>query len=137
MHPDAVVNPLGRRLTLRGIWGDDEDFVTGATEMLDHPKHRVRDAVDIREERLCDDRNAHTKIMPATAVRKVACGDTTRKYPVRHRRAAVAFQAFVQALRASQARFGEGPSDDEIADLARESDLSVVQTHGIRLTPTI
>jgi hypothetical protein len=48
-------------------------------EMLDHSKHRVGDAVDIREERLCDDRNAHTKSLPAAADAKVACGDMTRK----------------------------------------------------------
>jgi protein-disulfide isomerase len=36
---------------------------------------------------------------------------------------ATSLQAFVQALWASQARFGEGPSDDEIADLARMAGL--------------
>jgi hypothetical protein len=53
--------------------------VTGAAEMLDHPKHRVGDAVDIREERLCDDCNAHTKSVPSVTVAKVATGHTTRK----------------------------------------------------------
>jgi hypothetical protein len=53
--------------------------VTGAAEMLDHPKHRVGDAVDIREEGLCDDRNAHVKSVPSVAVAKVANGHTTRK----------------------------------------------------------
>jgi hypothetical protein len=47
--------------------------------MLDHPKHRVGDAVDIREEGLCDDCNAHTTTVPSTAVPKVAAGHTTRK----------------------------------------------------------
>jgi hypothetical protein len=79
MHADSVVNTVGRRLALRRVRGDDENFVAGATEMLDHPKHRVGDAVDIREETLCDDCNAHTKIVPATTFTKVACGDTTRK----------------------------------------------------------
>jgi hypothetical protein len=50
--------------------------------MLDHPKHRVGDAVDIREETLCDDRNAHTKRVPAAAVAKVASRNMTRELPV-------------------------------------------------------
>jgi hypothetical protein len=56
--------------------------VTGAAEMLDHPKHRIGDAVDIREERFCDDCNAHTKRVPAAPVSKVAWGDMSRKYLV-------------------------------------------------------
>jgi hypothetical protein len=79
MHADSVVNLVGRWLAPRCVGGNDEDFVTGAAEMLDHPKHRVGDAVDIREERLCDDSNAHTKIVPAATFAKVACGDTTHK----------------------------------------------------------
>jgi hypothetical protein len=79
MHADSVVNTVGRWLAPRRVRGDDENFVASATEMLDHPKHRVGDAVDIREETLCDDCNAHTKIVPATTFTKVACGDTTRK----------------------------------------------------------
>ena len=73
------MNPLGRRLAPRRVRGDDECFVTGAAQMLDHPKHRVGNAVDIREEGLCDDRNAHTKSVPSAAVAKVATGHTTRK----------------------------------------------------------
>src|SRR5258705_5851828 len=68
-----------RRLSLRRVRGDDHDFVSGATEMLDHPKHRVGDAVDIREEGLCDDRNAHAMRVPSAAVAKVATRHTTRK----------------------------------------------------------
>ena len=79
MDPDAVVNLVGWRLATRSIRGDDESLVTGAPQMLDHPKHRVGDAVDIREERLCDDRNAHAKSIPSAAVAKVAIGHTTRK----------------------------------------------------------
>lgn len=79
MYADAIVDLVGRRLTPRRVRGDDEHFVTGAAEMLDHPKHRVGNAVDIREERLCDDCNAHTKIVAATTFAKVASGDTTRK----------------------------------------------------------
>ena len=73
------MHPLGGGLTARGVRGDDEHLVTGAAEMLDHPKHRVGDAVDIREEALCDDRNAHTRRVPAPPVRKVAC----REYDTR------------------------------------------------------
>jgi hypothetical protein len=56
--------------------------VTGVAEMLDHPKHRVGDAVDIREEGFCDDRDAHNKIVPSTPVGKVASKDMTRELPV-------------------------------------------------------
>ena len=79
MHPDSVVDPLGGWLAAGRVGGDDEGFVTGSAEMLDHPKHRIADAVDIREERLCDDCNAHTTIVSAMAVSKVAGRDTTRK----------------------------------------------------------
>src|SRR6202158_1467435 len=83
MHPDSVVNPLCGWLAARSIGGDNQDFVTGVTEMLDYPKHRVGDAVDIREERLCDDRNAHNQIVPSAADAKVANRDMTREKPVR------------------------------------------------------
>jgi hypothetical protein len=73
------VHPVCRRLAPRRVRGDDEDFVTVMAEMLHHPKHRVGDAVDIREERLCDDRNAHTTMVASATVGKVASGDTTRK----------------------------------------------------------
>lgn len=78
MHPHTLMHTFGRRLTPRGVRGDDEYLVAGAAEMLDHPKHRVGDAVDIREEGLCNDRNAHTKMVPAAPVPEVASGDTTR-----------------------------------------------------------
>src|SRR5215208_7457256 len=48
-------------------------------EMVHHPEHRVGDAVDIRKEGLCDDRNAHTERVASAAVGRVACGDTTRE----------------------------------------------------------
>ena len=83
VHPDAVVHLVGGRLTARGVRGDDESFVTGAAEMLDHPKHRVGDAVDIREERLCDDCNAHAKIVSSESVVKVAARKMSRENLVR------------------------------------------------------
>ena len=52
-HPvdaDTVMDLVGRRLTARGVRRNDDGLVTRAAEMLDHPKHRVGDAVDIREE---------------------------------------------------------------------------------------
>src|SRR3954451_4797862 len=79
MDPDAVVHLVGRRLARTAGRGDDEGLVAGAAEMLDHPKHRVVDAVDIREEGLSDDRNAHAKRVPSAAVVKVATRHTTRK----------------------------------------------------------
>jgi hypothetical protein len=79
VNPDAVVNLIGWGIAARAIGRDDEGLMTGAAEMLDHPKHRVGDAVDIREERLCDDCNAHATSVPSTAVVKVAARHTTRK----------------------------------------------------------
>jgi hypothetical protein len=79
MDADAIVNLLGGRFAPRRVRGDDEDFVTGAAEVLDHPKHRVGDAVDIREETLCDDCNAHTKRVSSTTFAEVASRDTTRE----------------------------------------------------------
>ena len=79
MDADAVVQTIGRRFAARCVGGDDEGLVTRATEMLEHPKHRVGDAVDIREEALCDDRNAHNRIVTAPTVRRLRFRDTTRK----------------------------------------------------------
>jgi hypothetical protein len=79
VNSDTFVYPVRGRLAARCVRRDDQDFVTVVAEVLDHPKHRVGDAVDIREEGLCDDRNAHTKMVTSTAVGKVASGDTTRK----------------------------------------------------------
>ncbi|BBX34718.1 hypothetical protein MMAGJ_40000 [Mycolicibacterium mageritense] len=79
MDPHTVVYTFGGRLTTRGVRCDDENLVARPAEMLDHPKHRVGDAVDIREERLCNDCNAHIKMLPAGTVAEVSGGDTTRK----------------------------------------------------------
>jgi hypothetical protein len=79
VDPHTIVDAVRGRFPTRGVRGDDKDFMTVVPEMLHHPKHRVGDAVDIREEGLCDDRNAHTEIVASAAVGKVASGDTTRK----------------------------------------------------------
>jgi hypothetical protein len=76
---DPVVNLVGGRPAAWVVRGDDESLVSRSAEMLDHPKHRVRNAVDIREERLCDDCNAHATTVPSATVAKVATGHTTRK----------------------------------------------------------
>src|ERR1700730_7977902 len=47
--------------------------------MLEHPDHRVADTVDMREERFCDDGNAHTPTVAALIVAKVADGHTGRE----------------------------------------------------------
>jgi hypothetical protein len=47
--------------------------------MLENAEHRIRDAVDIGQERFCDDRNSHADIVSRGPDRKVACGNTTRK----------------------------------------------------------
>ncbi len=79
MYPDSVVNPIGRRLTVRGVRCDDQNFVSGSAQMLDYPQHRVGDAVDIREKGLGNDRDAHALKMAAVPVQTVAGGDTTLK----------------------------------------------------------
>ena len=70
MDTDAVVDPVGRWLASRCVRRDDEDFVTLVTEVFDDPQHRVGDAVDIREEALCDDRDAHTQKVASSAFRQ-------------------------------------------------------------------
>jgi hypothetical protein len=79
VNPDTLVDAVGGRFSAWAVGGDDEDLMPVEAEMLHHPKHRVGHAVDIREEGLCDDRNAHTKMVTSAAVGKVASGDTTRK----------------------------------------------------------
>ena len=79
MHPDTVIDLIGGRFAVRRVRGDDENFVARTPEVLDHPKHRVGNAVDIREETLCDDRNAHIQRMTSATDSKVAFGYTTRE----------------------------------------------------------
>src|SRR5882757_10912630 len=79
MNADAIVQTFGGLLAARCVRGDDERLVARATEMLDHPKHRVGNTVDVREETLCDDRNAHNRIVTASTVEEVAYRNTTRK----------------------------------------------------------
>jgi len=76
---NTVVDPVGGRLTVRGVRSDDERFVPSPAEMLEHPEYRVADSVDIREERLRDDCNAHPRRLTAPVVLEVARGDTTRE----------------------------------------------------------
>jgi hypothetical protein len=76
---NTVVNTVGGRLTVWGVRSDDERFVTRPVEMLDYPEYRVADSVDIREERLRDDCNAHPRRLTAPVVLEVARGDTTRE----------------------------------------------------------
>jgi hypothetical protein len=56
------------RLAGRGVGCDDERFVAGSTEMLQHPDHRVADAVDVREKGLGDNRYAHNITVTAPPV---------------------------------------------------------------------
>jgi hypothetical protein len=79
VHTDTVVDLVGGRFTARGVRRNDQGLMTRATEMLDHPKDRVGNAVDIREEGLCDDCNAHVKTVPSAAVDKVAYRDMSCK----------------------------------------------------------
>jgi len=51
--------------------------MSGATQMLKHPQHRVGDAVDIGQKRFGDDRNSHTVTVSSAGVAKVACEKTS------------------------------------------------------------
>jgi hypothetical protein len=79
VHPDTVVDTIGGRLAARGVRRYDEGFVTGATEVLEHPDHGVADAVDVREKGLGDNRYAHTITVSAPPVDMVTYGDTVCK----------------------------------------------------------
>lgn len=50
MYANTVVQAVGPQLTGRVVRGDDEGFVTGVTQVLENPNHRVADTVDLREE---------------------------------------------------------------------------------------
>ena len=39
MHPDAVVDSLGRGFTGRGVGSDDQRFVAGSAQMLEYSKY--------------------------------------------------------------------------------------------------
>lgn len=67
------------RRTGRVVRGDDEGFMTAATQMLEHPDHRVAHTVDLREERFGDDCNAHATRLAAPTVDQVAAGSTRRE----------------------------------------------------------
>jgi hypothetical protein len=49
VHPDPVVDPIGGRLSGRGVGRDDEGFVSGATQVLEYPDHGVANPVDVGE----------------------------------------------------------------------------------------
>ncbi|GKU33373.1 hypothetical protein NJB14197_36940 [Mycobacterium montefiorense] len=73
------MNALGGRFAGRGVGSDDQSFVAGSAQMLQHSNYRVTDTVDMWQERLCDDRNAHKTTMSELPVDKVADGHTGRK----------------------------------------------------------
>ena len=79
MDSDAVMNSLGAGLTRRVVGCYDESFVARSTQMFKYANHRVADAIDIREERFGDDRNAHIAIVSAAAVDKVSYRHTGRE----------------------------------------------------------
>ena len=79
MHPDTVTESIGGVLPARSIRRYDEGFVTGPAQVLQHPDHRVADAVDVREKGLGDNRYAHTITVSAPAVDMVTDADTVCK----------------------------------------------------------
>ena len=76
MDSDAVVNSFRRGFARRVIGCDNKGFVTCSAQMREYPKNRVADTIDVGEEGLGDDRNAHVTIVPAPAVDKVSCRHT-------------------------------------------------------------
>jgi hypothetical protein len=79
MYTDTFVQPVRRRIAAWCVRRDDEDLMTVMAKVLHHPQHRVGDAVDIREEGFCDDRNAHATMVASAPVAEVASAHTTRK----------------------------------------------------------
>ena len=59
-----------------------EGLVAGPTQMFEHPHHRIADTVDVGQETLGDDRNAHTARVAAGRVGKVATSWTRHENPV-------------------------------------------------------
>src|ERR1700752_1769987 len=82
MDANTLVHPRRRRHATRVVRSDNQNLVALIAEMLRHPKNGVDNTVDIREKRLRDNCNAHTKIVSVLLVCKVACGDTTHEDPV-------------------------------------------------------
>jgi hypothetical protein len=79
MHGNSVMVVRRPLLAPWIVRCDDYRFVSGTVQMLENAKHRVRNPVDVGQERFCDDRNSHTDIVSRGPDRKVACGNTTRK----------------------------------------------------------
>ena len=66
-------HPRVLRLSVAGR--DDQHVVARGAEVLDDPPHRVRDAVDHRQEALRDDRYAHATSLRPPLIRSAAPGD--------------------------------------------------------------
>jgi hypothetical protein len=79
VHPDTVIEAIRGGLSARRVRRYDEGFVTAAAQVLQHPDHRVADAVDVREKGLGDNRYAHTITVSGPAVDMVTDGDTVCK----------------------------------------------------------
>ena len=77
VYSDTVVDPISRGLARRSVGCDDEGFVTGAAQVLEHPNHRVADAVDVREKRFRDNRYSHTITVSVSLVDMVTYGHTS------------------------------------------------------------
>ena len=76
MNSDAVVNSFRPGFAGRVIGCDNKGFVTCSAQMLEYPKNRVADTIDLGEEGFGDDRNAHVTTVSEPAVDKVSCGHT-------------------------------------------------------------
>ncbi|SLC93266.1 Uncharacterised protein [Mycobacteroides abscessus subsp. massiliense] len=63
VHGHSGVLGRGGSLSARGVGRDDDGLVPGATKVLQHPQHRVGHSVDVRQERLGDDHDAHIDSM--------------------------------------------------------------------------
>jgi hypothetical protein len=76
MHRHPIVLGGGPLLPARVVRGDDDRVVTGVVQVLEDAQHRIRDAVDVRQERLGDDRNSHAASVPGVPIVEVADRNT-------------------------------------------------------------
>ncbi len=127
VHPYAVVNSLGTRFARRVVGCNDESLVAGSAKMLEHPNNRVADAVDMREERFCDDRDAHAYYSVRAGCRR-GC---RRAYVVRN----LLFRCFLAlvGLACSRTRLG-GPAACPVAP-SRQGRPSRPASPPLRWTP--
>ena len=53
------MDPRRRGVATSCVWGDDECLVAVPAQVLENPEHRVRHAIDVGQERFCNDGYTH------------------------------------------------------------------------------